>query len=147
MGRLGDRRGHRRQQHGHGRAQRDHHLGSADFLEVTYPHITFRSTQIDRLGLHRYRVAGDATMRYEKRRLSFEMEASPAITNRVWSGTARHIDAIFFCFFEPSGHPIELWTGGMNFAPDWTPLKWDPKTPGSNSSCGVAGARDLFHVR
>ncbi len=44
--------------------QRDNHLRSADFLEVTtYPHITFRSTQIDRLGLHRYRVAGDVTIR------------------------------------------------------------------------------------
>ena len=84
-------------------------------------------------------------MRNETRRLSFEMEASPAITNRVWSGTARHIDAIFFCFFEPSGHRIELWTGGMNFGPDWTPLKWDPKT--QIRVVGVAGARDLFHVR
>jgi polyisoprenoid-binding protein YceI len=62
--------------------QRDNHLHSADFLEVTtYPHITFRSTQIDRLGLHRYRVAGDVTIRNETRPLSFEMEASPAITD------------------------------------------------------------------
>src|SRR5262249_16586814 len=77
--------GRPRARHGVGRdpePKRDNRLRSADFLEVTtYPHITFRRTQIDRLGLHRYRVAGDVTIRNETRPLSFQIEASPAITD------------------------------------------------------------------
>ena len=35
--------------------------------------------------------------------------------------------AIFLYAFEPSGHRVEVWTGGMLiFAPDWQPLRWDP---------------------
>jgi len=34
---------------------------------------------------------------------------------------------MFLYFFEPSGHRVELWTGGMLiFAPDWKALRWDP---------------------
>ena len=34
--------------------------------------------------------------------------------------------AIFLYVFEPSGHRIEVWTGGMLlFAPDWEPIRWD----------------------
>ncbi len=62
--------------------ERDRHLRSADFLEAaTYPHITFRSNSIDRLGPHRYRVAGDMTIRNETRPLSFELEATSPITD------------------------------------------------------------------
>jgi catechol 2,3-dioxygenase len=33
--------------------------------------------------------------------------------------------ATFLYFFEPSGHRIEVWTGGMLiFAPDWEPIRW-----------------------
>lgn len=61
---------------------RDRHLRSADFLDAaTYPHITFRSNSIDRLGPNRYRVAGDVTIRNETRPLSFELEATSPITD------------------------------------------------------------------
>ena len=34
--------------------------------------------------------------------------------------------AIFLYALEPSGHRVEVWTGGMLiFAPDWEPLRWD----------------------
>jgi catechol 2,3-dioxygenase len=37
--------------------------------------------------------------------------------------------AIFLYAFEPSGHRVEVWTGGMLlFAPDWQALRWDPVT-------------------
>lgn len=35
--------------------------------------------------------------------------------------------AIFLYCLEPSGHRIEVWTGGMLiFAPDWDPIEWSP---------------------
>jgi catechol 2,3-dioxygenase len=37
--------------------------------------------------------------------------------------------AIFVYAFEPSGHRVEVWTGGMLlFAPDWEAIRWDPDT-------------------
>lgn len=44
--------------------QRDTHLRSADFLDVTnYPTITFRSTGVERAGDRRYRIRGDLTVK------------------------------------------------------------------------------------
>jgi catechol 2,3-dioxygenase len=37
--------------------------------------------------------------------------------------------AIFLYAFEPSGHRVEVWTGGfLLFAPDWEPIRWDSST-------------------
>ncbi len=37
--------------------------------------------------------------------------------------------AIFLYCFEPSGHRVEVWTGGMLiFEPDWAPIEWSPET-------------------
>jgi catechol 2,3-dioxygenase len=37
--------------------------------------------------------------------------------------------AIFLYAFEPSGHRVEVWTGGfLVFAPDWEPIRWDADT-------------------
>jgi len=37
--------------------------------------------------------------------------------------------ATFLYFFEPSGHRLELWTGGMLiFSPDWEPIRWDQES-------------------
>jgi catechol 2,3-dioxygenase len=37
--------------------------------------------------------------------------------------------AIFLYAFEPSGHRVEVWSGGMLlFAPDWQALRWDEET-------------------
>jgi catechol 2,3-dioxygenase len=39
--------------------------------------------------------------------------------------------AMFLYVFEPSGHRIEVWTGGfLLFAPDWEPIRWDPEIGG-----------------
>ena len=35
-------------------------------------------------------------------------------------------DAMFLYAFEPSGHRVEVWTGGfLLFAPDWEPMRWE----------------------
>jgi catechol 2,3-dioxygenase len=37
--------------------------------------------------------------------------------------------ATFLYFFEPSGHRLEIWTGGMLiFSPDWEPIRWDQES-------------------
>jgi len=37
--------------------------------------------------------------------------------------------AIFLYAFEPSGHRVEVWSGGMLlFAPDWQAVRWDRET-------------------
>jgi catechol 2,3-dioxygenase len=37
--------------------------------------------------------------------------------------------AMFLYAYEPSGHRVEVWTGGfLLFAPDWEPIRWDPET-------------------
>src|SRR5260370_36223962 len=37
--------------------------------------------------------------------------------------------AKFLYLFEPSGHRIEVWTGGMLiFAPDWEPIRWSQES-------------------
>ena len=44
-------------------------------------------------------------------------------------GPAQHgtSGAIFLYAWEPSGHRIEVWSGGfLLFAPDWEPIRWDP---------------------
>lgn len=49
---------------------------------------------------------------------------------RIEWGPGQHgtSSAMFLYFFEPSGHRVELWTGGMLiFAPDWKALRWDPE--------------------
>ncbi|RHW33399.1 2,3-dihydroxybiphenyl 1,2-dioxygenase [Lysinibacillus yapensis] len=36
--------------------------------------------------------------------------------------------AQFIYVFEPSGHRVEIWTGGfLIFAPDWKPIEWGPE--------------------
>jgi polyisoprenoid-binding protein YceI len=47
-----------------GHADRDAHLRSADFFDVeNHPHLTFKSTGIERVEGDRYRIAGDLTLR------------------------------------------------------------------------------------
>jgi catechol 2,3-dioxygenase len=46
-------------------------------------------------------------------------------------GPAQHgtSGAIFLYCWEPSGHRVEVWTGGfLLFAPDWEPIRWEPDT-------------------
>lgn len=47
-----------------GEPDRDAHLRSADFLDVdNYPEITFRSSQVEVIGDHDYKVIGDLSIR------------------------------------------------------------------------------------
>ncbi|HEV8677170.1 MAG TPA: YceI family protein [Methylomirabilota bacterium] len=47
-----------------GEAERDEHLRSADFLDVTqHPKLTFRSTRVEPTARNEYRVTGDLTIR------------------------------------------------------------------------------------
>jgi polyisoprenoid-binding protein YceI len=56
--------------------QRDEHLKSADFLNVTrYPAITFRSTKVVSAGKDRYDVAGDLTIRGAARAVTLHVDS------------------------------------------------------------------------
>ena len=56
--------------------QRDHHLRSADFLDVgRYPTITFQSTSIASAGEHGYKVDGELTIRGVTRDVTLEVES------------------------------------------------------------------------
>jgi len=58
-----------------GVADRDAHLKSADFLDVSHhPDITFHTTATDDLGEGRLRVAGDLTIRGVTRPVTLEVE-------------------------------------------------------------------------
>jgi polyisoprenoid-binding protein YceI len=54
--------------------QRDGHLRSADFFDVErFPHMTFRSTRVERLDDNRARVFGDLTIRDVTREIALEV--------------------------------------------------------------------------
>jgi polyisoprenoid-binding protein YceI len=58
-----------------GNAERDAHLGSADFLDTEYfPELRFRSTGIARVNETHYRVRGQLTIRDVTRPISLEIE-------------------------------------------------------------------------
>ena len=65
--------------------QRDEHLRSADFLDVTnHPAITFRSKKIKAAGPDHYKVTGDLTIRGITREMTFDIEGpTPAIKDPV----------------------------------------------------------------
>jgi len=55
-------------------ADRDTHLRSADFLDVArYPHLTFRSTRIEKVG-QGYRVTGDLALHGVVRQVTLDAE-------------------------------------------------------------------------
>jgi polyisoprenoid-binding protein YceI len=57
-------------------AQRDSHLRSHDFLDVTrYPKITFRSTKIVSTGKDSFEVIGDLTIRDVTREVTLQVES------------------------------------------------------------------------
>ena len=57
-----------------GEQQRDDHLRSADFLDVTnHPQITFRGNDVEVLGGNDFRVIGDLTIRGVTRRVALDV--------------------------------------------------------------------------
>jgi polyisoprenoid-binding protein YceI len=58
---------------------RDNHLRSADFFDVAkFPHITFRSTQVQKVGDDEYKVTGDLTMHGVTHQVVLNVESPPA---------------------------------------------------------------------
>lgn len=63
-------------------ADRDAHLRSDDFLNAEkFPHITFRSTRVERVEGDRWRVAGDLTIRDVTRPVTLDVEFEGRITD------------------------------------------------------------------
>lgn len=61
---------------------RDNHLRSADFFEVEkYPHITFKSTKIEKTDDDEYEVTGDLTMKGVTKEVTLEVEYEGKGTN------------------------------------------------------------------
>ncbi|GAC1332209.1 MAG: YceI family protein [Chloroflexota bacterium] len=55
--------------------QRDAHLRSADFLDVeNFPHITFKSSRVDRVNDDEIKVSGDLTIRGVTRQVTLDVE-------------------------------------------------------------------------
>lgn len=66
---------------------------------------------------------------------------------RIEWGPGKHgtSGATFLYFFEPSGHRIEVWTGGMLiFAPDWKPIRWDQNSEVSGFDMWGTKAPDTY---
>src|SRR6478609_2749809 len=58
-------------------AQRDSHLRSPDFLDTEkFPTLTFKSTAVERVREHHYRVVGELTIRDVTRQVILEVEDS-----------------------------------------------------------------------
>ncbi len=65
-----------------GEPNRDAHLRSPDFLHAEqHPTLTFSSRAVEALGVNRYRVTGDLTIRDQTRPVSFEAETTGAMTD------------------------------------------------------------------
>ncbi len=57
--------------------RRDGHLRSPDFFDAAnYPTITFKSTKVEAVGDHEYRVSGDLTIHGVTRQVTFDAEYS-----------------------------------------------------------------------
>ncbi len=57
--------------------RRDGHLRSPDFFDAAnYPTITFKSTKVEAVGDHEYRVSGDLTLHGVTRQVTFDAEYS-----------------------------------------------------------------------
>ncbi len=67
-------------------AKRDEHLRSADFFEVEkYPHLTFKSTKIEKSD-DGYKLTGDLTIRGITKSVTLEVEGGETVKD-PWGGT------------------------------------------------------------
>lgn len=68
--------------------QRDEHLKSADFFHVEqFPSLSFRSTQVSRLGDDELAVTGDLTIHGVTRQVTFQVEGPSAAGKDPWGNT------------------------------------------------------------
>ena len=71
-------------------AERDAHLRSADFLDVTrYPTIAFRSTRIEQVDGEHWKVTGNLTLRGTTRAVVLDVQRSTAEGSRASAHTPR----------------------------------------------------------
>ena len=71
-----------------GDAARDTHLKSGDFFETEkYPHMTFRSTGVEKRGEGDYRVTGDLTLHGATHPVVFAVEGPTAPGQDPWGNT------------------------------------------------------------
>jgi polyisoprenoid-binding protein YceI len=76
-------------------AQRDGHLKSADFLEVTkFPTLTFQSTKIEREGDDELAVTGDLTIHGVTREVVFKVEGPTEAAKDPWGNTRLGASAV-----------------------------------------------------
>ncbi|HTT70911.1 MAG TPA: YceI family protein [Anaeromyxobacteraceae bacterium] len=77
-------------------AERDQDLKSEQFLDVArYPTITFKSTQVEKAGENRLRVAGELTMKGTTRPVVFDVTYSPMAVTGVGGETRRGFSGTF----------------------------------------------------
>src|SRR5262245_49672745 len=63
-----------------GEAKRDEHLRSPDFFDAAkYPTITFKSTKVELVGGHSFKLHGDLTMHGVTKPVVLDVEASPEV--------------------------------------------------------------------
>jgi polyisoprenoid-binding protein YceI len=74
--------------------QRDEHLRSADFFDVTnHPTLTFRSTRVEALGADNFKLTGDLTIRGVTRQVTFDVEGPTASVKDPWGNIRAGITA------------------------------------------------------
>jgi polyisoprenoid-binding protein YceI len=62
-----------------GNSKRDEHLRSPEFFDVTkHPNLTFKSTEVKRVGNGKYKVSGNLVMRGVSRKVVLDVEAPAA---------------------------------------------------------------------
>jgi polyisoprenoid-binding protein YceI len=71
-----------------GDAQRDTHLKSADFFHhEQHPHMTFRSTRVEKKGNEEYAVTGDLTIRGATKSVVFAVDGPSSPGKDPWGNT------------------------------------------------------------
>ncbi len=71
-----------------GDPQRDAHLKSADFFEhEKHPHMTFKSTKVEKTGEGDYKVTGDLTLHGVTKPVTFAVEGPSAPGKDPWGNT------------------------------------------------------------
>ena len=74
--------------------KRDDHLRSPDFFDVAnFPKITFKSRKLESLGLNRYRVTGDLTIKDVTKEIVLEGEGFGSMIKTPWGKTVTAVSA------------------------------------------------------
>jgi polyisoprenoid-binding protein YceI len=74
--------------------QRDEHLRSADFFDVTnHPTMTFRSKQIAAIGPEHFKVTGDLTIRGVTKEVTFDVEGPTPPVKDPWGNVREGVTA------------------------------------------------------